>query len=646
MATTFGELRQQIASEGLGWTVGAHFPDGMVIPHVALGADPAKVLRANPATRLDVHALVLATPPANHFLRADLVARRILPAALHPAVPAPAVSTGISGGGSRPALVDWRNRYGWPWITAIRDQDPCEHCWIYAPTQLIEAMVRIEHCVWSPRSVGDYIEANAVACGQCGDSGQSVLGWAKTNGLCDLETVPWPDRGENAADRPGVYFTPAPTGCGGGSMAAPQHYAPPGTRTGRTTRIPDYTALNNVDDQKNWLDTVGPIVVTFDVYAGFQGWTGTAPYKKQANATLLGSHVVMCVGYDDNNQCWILKNQWGANLGNAGYWLFGYGECNIDSNVKLGVRGVNPDPYTKRRLHAGGMIESGNGSTFRNFELIAPSAGNSLSHWWRDNGASAIPWHKAEQFANDVADPPTFTGTSFNRNFEMIYRTTRNQLHHRFFDQGSHQWSDGPVFGPANAHGAVGFCESGWGPGNFEVVVAVGNSLQHWWRDPSFAWHFSVGFGVNIATAGPSLLQSTWGNLELVAVNGNGTMQHWFRNGSTWVADQAFGAGISSPPCMIQGQYGMADDTGNGNFELCVATPAGTIEHWWRTNASPFPWARSATFGSGIARVIALVESSYGFNLEVVALRTDGNLQHFWRDGTGWRDGVVIGSTH
>lgn len=649
MPTTFGDLRQSISAQRLGWTVAAHLPDATVIPRVAMGADPASILKADPAVRLDVRALVRAAPPANQFLRAHLETVGLLaPVAAATLAPtalagAGAGGAGGAGGPSRPAVVDWRNRFGWPWITAIRDQDPCEHCWVYAATALVEAMVRIEHCVWSPRSVGDYIEANKTKCGQCGDP-RPVLDWVRDHGQCDLDTVGWADR--HPGDRTSSYWNPAPDKCGGGSMVAPPGYNPPSTRSGRTTRTPSYTTLNHVDDQKNWLDAVGPIIVTFDVYTGFQGWTGNTPYRKQAGATFEGSHVVLCVGYDDNLQCWILKNSWGPGLGNAGFWLFGYGECKIDENAKLGLRGVNPDPWTKRRSHAGGMIESGNGGNFRNFELVAPGPGNSVVHWWRDNGAGGLPWHRAEQFGNDVADPPTFTGTSFNRNFEMIHRTTAGRLHHRFFDQGSHQWKDGPTFGPANARGAVGFCESGWGPGNFEVVVAVGSSLEHWWRDPGFNWRKSVDFGASIVTAGPSLLQSTWGNLEMVAVNGNGTMQHWYRGGPTWVADQVFGGGIQSPPCMIQGQFGMADDTGHGNFELCVATPAGTIEHWWRTNSAPFPWARSATFGSGIARVVALVESSFGFNLEVIALRSDGLLQHFWRTGDGWHNGVVIGSTH
>jgi hypothetical protein len=34
------------------------------------------------------------------------------------------------------------------------------------------------------------------------------------------------------------------------------------------------------------------------------------------------------------------------------------------------VHNVNPDPWTKRRLHSGAMVESGSGATHRNFELV------------------------------------------------------------------------------------------------------------------------------------------------------------------------------------------------------------------------------------------------------------------------------------
>jgi hypothetical protein len=152
-----------------------------------------------------------------------------------------------------------------------------------------------------------------------------------------------------------------------------------------------------------------------------------------------------------------------------------------------------------------------------------------------------------------------------------------------------------------------------------------------------------------VVTAGATLIQSTWGNLELVAVLSSGVMQHWWRSdghGNAWAGDQTFGSGVSSSPCMIQGQFQMANEYGNGNFELCVAMPDGTIQHWWRNNqVSGFPWTKDAAFGQNVARVVALLEGSFGFNLELIALRQDGMLQHYWRDNGGWHAGVVIGTT-
>jgi hypothetical protein len=95
---------------------------------------------------------------------------------------------------------------------------------------------------------------------------------------------------------------------------------------------------------------------------------------------------------------------------------------------------------------------------------------------------------------------------------------------------------------------------------------------------------------------------------------------------------------------MIQGQFGMTTENSLGNFELVIAKN-GAVDHWWRDNAGgSMGWNYSTSFGSNVARVVALLEGSFGFNLEVIVLRNDGMLQHYWRDGAGWHDGVVIGT--
>jgi hypothetical protein len=47
-------------------------------------------------------------------------------------------------------------------------------------------------------------------------------------------------------------------------------------------------------------------------------------------------------------------------------------------------------------------------------------------------------------------------------------------------------------------------------------------------------------------------------------------------------------------------------------------------------------------FGQGVSRVVGLLEGSFGFDLEVIAERTDGHYQHYTRGAGGWQQGAVI----
>lgn len=655
---TAGDLRKALVAEGIRWTVNARFADSQPLERPHLGAQKTLIPLAATLPRVDVSAALTNHPPANvqllDYLTKSGKLKGPAPEVRAPLIPhlmLPNVAAGGSGGGNAPpSSVDWRNRWGTAWITGIRDQDPCEACWAFSATALLEAMVRIEHCVWCVRSEADVHDGLATECGSCGWA-HVALDWIKTNGLADPQCYAWPA----LASRISSYFNPHPNSCLGsknyqGTTVAPT-YTQCKNRNGRTVRLDGYTHLGDITDQKNWLDQIGPLVVSMDIYSDFSSWSGTVPYVRSSSAISLGGHYMLAVGYDDQQQCWIVKNSWGTWFGNQGYCLIAYGQCNIDTYAKTGLQGSNPDPWTKRRLHSGGMIESGDGAYHRNFELLAIINGTQVAHWWRDNTAAGYPWASAEVFANDVGGRPTLTATTYNRNFETVYVTNTNRLHHWYFDQVSHTWNDGGVFGPTDATNTPGFIESDYGPGNFEVVVGTqGGLLNHWWRDTAFQWHDGGRFGSNILCSGATLIQTTYGingNLELVAVLKTGQMQHFWRDddhGDVWNAAEIFGANIDSPPCMIQGQYGMSNENGTGNFELCVANSSGQVEHWWRDNSGgSMQWGHSATFGQNVVFVVALIEGSFGFNLEVIVHLNDGQLQHYWRDGNGWNAGALIG---
>jgi hypothetical protein len=441
------------------------------------------------------------------------------------------------------------------------------------------------------------------------------------------------------------------------------------------------------------------VASSITIYDDFYGYSDISTvYRAAPNQTSNGTHVVDVVGYDDGKQAWLIRNSWGGtpggdDWGDHGYGWIGYGQIGIDSNVMYGLRGMSPDPWSKRFNHNGSMFESGNGANHDNFELFAHDPNGGISHWWRDNGNGNLPWAQASGFANDAGSEPTAIGTTYNRNFEMIYRSGAGRLRHWYFDQTGGSWNDGGTFGPTNAVGTPGFVESSYGPGNFEVVTALANGqMQHWWRDGG-GWHAGPVFGnppivvhavadgdgesladphdaeaeaetEETAEGGPiivrppfppflgrpvkevggSLVQTTKGNLELVCLLANGQLQHWTRADGTswaWSAVTTFASGCRTAPVLIEGQFGRTDEFASGNYELVVTLNDGTMQHWWRAPGGT--WTYAASIGTGIDRVLAIVQSSFGFNLEVVARRQDGNMQHFWRDGTGWHNGVLIG---
>jgi hypothetical protein len=627
VALTYGELRKTLADTQATWSLHPGPADDEEIPQPPLGV-PETIPRIETVTPIDLVRVLSETVTPPHLAATRLalgVPADTVSLLGGRGVPAAAIAPTPPGGapGTRPAVVDWRSAYGMNWVTAVRDQDPCESCWAFASTGVVETMTHILYHVWSPRSEGDVRDGYPHTCGD-GEWPQNAINWMHSHdGSCDPACYP--------------YYN------------STHAWSPTPDRGGRTVIPVAPTELTAIEDQKNWLWSVGPITCVFQVYTDFGG-SFTGVYRKTATATYRGLHAVMLIGYDDNLGCWIGKNSWGTSFGDGGFFKIAYGECMIDSYSKFGVNAVDPDPWTRRRLHNGNLLESSYGAQHRNFEVVASTAGNEVRHFWRNDDVGSMPWNAGPTFGNDAAACPTMTQTTFSRNMEIVYLTTGNRLHHWWRDQ-SFNWHDGGVFGPADAAGIPAFIQGNYGaPGNFEVVVRTADGrLNHWWRDGSFAWHDGGRFASGVALSGASLVQSnygTQGNFELVCVLSDGQMQHWWRDndhGMAWNPGPSFGAGVSSPPCMIQGQYGMGTEAALGNFELCVAVN-GLVQHWWRNQANGV-WSQSATFGHDVAAVAGLIESSYGFNLEVVVLRTDGQLQHYWRDGAGWHEGVILGTT-
>jgi hypothetical protein len=91
-----------------------------------------------------------------------------------------------------------------------------------------------------------------------------------------------------------------------------------------------------------------------------------------------------------------------------------------------------------------------------------------------------------------------------------------------------------------------------------------------------------------------------------------------------------------------------------GNFEAVIPWPEGGLAHFWRDNDAGMKWHGPIHFGSERYLGASITESGFTTfpsrgmkNLEVVAVREDGTLEHWWRENGGamtWHNTGAIAS--
>jgi hypothetical protein len=555
------------------------------------------------------------------------------------------------------ADVDWRNRFGENWITSVRSQGSAPNCWAFAMTALYESMVRIEHKVWCRRSEGDLGRATGKQPWDLGNLGEAQIA-AERYGVADPDCLAWSEAA--------VLYTAKPHGAAMTAMPL----SPTPDRVGRTVRVDAGThttiGAGKVADKKDWLTLVGPMAFMCTLPADFTSTTGI---YSRTTTNDDGVHAMLVVGFSDTDRCWIVKNSWGASWGDGGFIRVAYGQAWLEDAGWTGVRNTNPDPWTKRRQRNGVVLESGNGAAHQNRELFIRN-GLNIDFYWQEAGAG--PWNangavrsvdQWRMFGPDALDCPAVVQSTFNRNYELVYRANPQSLRHVFFDQASGWWFDGALFGPSDPIGIPGFVQGNRGaPGDFEVVMlTLHGEVEHWtkhngspWTQPPGTWYKSGSVAqTGIVAAGPALvssrrnisgpLEQETGELHYVAAAAN-ELRHFRRlPGGVWSQVAAFGSGTYTGPCMIE-TPSAGDELQAGLLELFVET-GNSVEHWIIPPPSPLVpftiWARTATFGSDVRRVIGALLGSNA-NLEVYVERTDGRYQRYERVGANWTAGPII----
>jgi len=209
-------------------------------------------------------------------------------------------SENISENPDLPEYFNWRDINGTDFTTSIKTQGQCPSCEAYALVAVLETIVQYQ--------VGYTFDI---------DLSEAHL-FFYPGGTCR-----WGVNASQAADYL-VNFGVPDEGCFPDPLRSydSPFESVPGWEN-RTVKIESWGWVENDEDEiKKALIEYGPLVICFPVYEDFMYYKRGVYRHKWGERT--GGHLVALVGYDDSEQCWIVKNSWGDQWGDDGWFKMGY----------------------------------------------------------------------------------------------------------------------------------------------------------------------------------------------------------------------------------------------------------------------------------------------------------------------------------
>ena len=201
---------------------------------------------------------------------------------------------------SLPDFFDWRNQHGENYITPVKSQGSCGSCWAFSAVATIEGEAQAYYN--NPNLNIDLSEQKLVSCCSGCSSGpgcesgnpRTAFFYARMTGLVTEECFPYvaDDVPCDYCDNPELF------------------------------KISGYVSIShdNYSELKSALIERGPLQVSFLVYDDLYSY-GEGIYQ-HIWGEFSGYHAVMIVGYGtyDGFDYWIVKNSWGEDWGEDGYF--------------------------------------------------------------------------------------------------------------------------------------------------------------------------------------------------------------------------------------------------------------------------------------------------------------------------------------
>jgi len=247
----------------------------------------------------------------------------------------------LAPGSTLPVTFDLRDVCGRSYVTPVKDQGESGACSAFGTVAALEGTA-----AWTRRNTGmllDLSEAHLFYGFAPGHRGEG-------------DTGAWPNDLMGDCAQHGVTFEDYWPFSDEETGAIHPDWA---NRVARAEGVVDLT--QDPAAIKHHIYGYGPVAACMVIYDDFFHYTGGI-YRPTTTETS-GGHCVALIGWDDEQHCWIAKNSWGTDWGEAGFFRIGYGEAFIEDYpdprpTSLGCTGVTLrawlPPQRALRLFSGG----------------------------------------------------------------------------------------------------------------------------------------------------------------------------------------------------------------------------------------------------------------------------------------------------
>jgi hypothetical protein len=220
--------------------------------------------------------------------------------------------------------LDWNDYDGHDWVTGVRNQGQCGSCWDFGALGAFESSVLL--ALNQPDTELDLSEQFVLSClddvgygSSCnGGWGHDVYNFIRDYGVPLESCFPY----EASHGIP----------CSGACNEYEEQLLYLGDFHEITGDWVDVEAINEA------LVEYGPVCTVFWVYSDFNAYTGGVYQHTYGGHE--GGHLVEIVGFDNNLQCWIVKNSWGGSWGEEGFFRIAY-----ESNCGFGSYTLAPQYF-------------------------------------------------------------------------------------------------------------------------------------------------------------------------------------------------------------------------------------------------------------------------------------------------------------